>query len=109
MGSVQTEQQADRSSRVRAPSMIGATVVRKEDPALLTGRGRYVDDLQLPGMLHMAYVRSSQAHARITAIDTEGARDLQGVFGVWPAADLPGLPHTRSIPGMERPCLAADT
>jgi carbon-monoxide dehydrogenase large subunit len=108
MGSVQTEPQVD-PGRALAPSMVGATVVRKEDPALLTGRGRYVDDLQLPGTLHMAYVRSSQAHARITGIDTEAARDLPGVLGVWTAADLPGLPNTRSIPGMERPCLATDT
>jgi carbon-monoxide dehydrogenase large subunit len=89
-------------------SMVGATVVRKEDPALLTGRGRYVDDIQLPGMAHMAYVRSVAAHARINSIDTADARDMPGVLGVWTAADLAGLPNTRSIPGMERPCLAAD-
>ncbi|MGK5169761.1 xanthine dehydrogenase family protein molybdopterin-binding subunit [Geodermatophilus sp. CPCC 205761] len=90
-------------------SMVGAAVVRKEDPALLTGRGRFVDDIQLPGTVHMAYVRSVQAHARITGIDTSAARDMPGVLGVWTAADLPGLPHARSIPGMERPCLASDT
>src|SRR4051794_29509703 len=90
-------------------SMVGATVVRKEDPALLTGRGRYVDDIQLPGTTHMAFVRSMQAHARITSIDTKDARELPGVLGVWTAADLEGLPHTRSIPGMERPCLATGT
>ncbi|NEK58449.1 xanthine dehydrogenase family protein molybdopterin-binding subunit [Geodermatophilus sabuli] len=90
-------------------SMVGATVVRKEDPALLTGRGRYVDDIQLPGAVSMAFVRSHQAHARVTAIDTEAARQLPGVLGVWTAADLEGLPATRSIPGMERPCLASDT
>lgn len=89
-------------------SMIGAAVVRKEDPALLTGRGCYVDDLQLPGMLHMAYVRSVSAHARITGIETAAATALPGVLGVWTAADLPDLPSTRSIPGMERPCLATD-
>src|SRR5690349_15556121 len=90
-------------------SMVGAAVMRKEDPALLTGHGRYVDDLLLPGMVHMAYVRSVQAHARIVAIDAKGALDLPGVFGVWTAADLEGLPATRSMPGMERPCLAGDT
>lgn len=89
-------------------SMVGATVVRKEDPALLTGRGRYVDDIQLPGMAHMSYVRSVEAHARINSIDTADARDMPGVLGVWTAADLGGLPNTRSIPGMERPCLASD-
>lgn len=90
-------------------SMIGAAVVRKEDPALLTGRGRYVDDIRLPGMVHMAYVRSAQAHGRIASIDTADAREMLGVYGVWTAADLVGLPNTRSIPGMERPCLASDT
>ncbi|MGZ4603247.1 MAG: xanthine dehydrogenase family protein molybdopterin-binding subunit, partial [Kineosporiaceae bacterium] len=89
-------------------SMVGATVVRKEDPALLTGRGRYVDDIQLPAMAHMAYVRSVQAHARIVSIDPKDALDMPGVLGVWTAADLEGLPHTRSIPGMERPALATD-
>jgi carbon-monoxide dehydrogenase large subunit len=89
-------------------SMIGASVVRKEDPALLTGQGRFVDDIQLPGMLHMAYVRSSQAHATVLAVDTKDAVGMPGVLGVWTAADLEGLPHTRSLPGMERPCLAGD-
>ncbi len=90
-------------------SMVGATVVRKEDPALLTGRGRYVDDIQLPGTLHMAYVRSPEAHATIGSIDTDEAAGMPGVIGVWTAADLPELPPCRSIPGMERPCLAQDT
>lgn len=87
-------------------SMIGAAVVRKEDPALLTGRGTFVEDLRLPGTAYMAYVRSPVAHARITAIDTQEAAAAPGVLGVWTHADLPGLPPTRSVPGMERPCLA---
>jgi carbon-monoxide dehydrogenase large subunit len=90
-------------------SMVGAAVVRKEDPALLTGRGRFVDDIQLPGMVHMAFVRSSHAHARVVSIDTEAAAGAHGVLGVWTAADLDGLPPTRSLPGMERPCLASGT
>ena len=87
-------------------SMIGAAVVRKEDPALLTGRGRFVDDIRLPGTLHMAYARSHLAHARIVAIDTAEAAALPGVLGVWTHDDLPGLPPSRSLPGIERPCLA---
>ena len=47
----------------------GASVLRKEDPALLTGKGRYVDDVKLPGMLHAAFVRSPFAHAQINGID----------------------------------------
>ncbi|MBV9922963.1 MAG: xanthine dehydrogenase family protein molybdopterin-binding subunit, partial [Pseudonocardia sp.] len=87
-------------------SMIGAAVVRKEDPALLTGRGRFVDDVVLPGTLHMAYARSHLAHARIISIDTSEAAALSGVLGVWTHDDLPGLPPSRSLPGIERPCLA---
>ena len=89
-------------------SMIGAGVVRKEDPALLTGRGSFVDDLRLPGAVHMAFVRSYTAHARILSIDTAEARERPGVLGVWTAADLSELPPSRSVPGMERPCLAVD-
>ena len=89
-------------------SMVGAAVVRKEDPALLTGRGTYVDDIRLPGIAHMAFVRSYSAHARIVSIDTSEARARPGVLGVWTAADLEGLPPVRSVPGMERPCLAVD-
>ncbi len=89
-------------------SMVGASVVRKEDPALLTGRGNFVDDIRLSGTVHMAYVRSFSAHATIDGIDAAEARALPGVLGVWTAADLEGLPPTRSVPGMERPCLATD-
>ncbi len=89
-------------------SLIGASVVRKEDPPLLTGRGQYVDDIRLPGMVTMVYVRSQVPHARIVSIDVEQARGMPGVLGVWTAADLPGLPFTRSVPSMERPCLAGE-
>jgi carbon-monoxide dehydrogenase large subunit len=89
-------------------SMIGAAVVRKEDPALLTGRGAYVDDIRLPGTVHMAYVRSFSAHARVLSVDTGDAANRPGVLGVWSAADLEGLPPIGAAPGLERPCLATD-
>jgi carbon-monoxide dehydrogenase large subunit len=89
-------------------SMVGAAVVRKEDPALLTGRGTYVDDIRLSGTVHLAVVRSYTAHARIVSIDTSDAADRPGVLGVWTHADLDGLPPVRSVPGLERPALAAD-
>ena len=89
-------------------ALIGTSVMRKEDPALITGRGQYVDDLRLPGTVRMAYVRSPVAHAGIVGIDVSAALTLPGVLGVWTAADLPGLPNTRSVPGMERSCLASD-
>jgi carbon-monoxide dehydrogenase large subunit len=83
-------------------------VLRKEDPPLLTGRGNYVDDLRLPGMVTMVYVRSQEAHAGIVSINAGQARSRPGVLGVWTAADLPELPFVRSVPTMERPCLATD-
>jgi aerobic carbon-monoxide dehydrogenase large subunit len=91
-------------------SMVGSVVVRKEDPNLLTGRGKYTDDLTLHGMVFAAFARSSEAHADIVSIDTSEARSMPGVLGVWTAADLPDLPSLPSvpIPGLERPCLAKD-
>ena len=65
----------------------GAAVPRVEDPELLTGRGRYLDDLRLPGMLEAAFVRSPHAHARLRAIDTSAAAALPDVT-VFTAADL---------------------
>ncbi len=67
---------------------IGVSAKRKEDAKLLTGRGRYVDDLKLPRMLHMAVVRSPHAHATITGIDSAAARAMPGVEAVLTAADL---------------------
>src|ERR1700748_2937592 len=67
----------------------GASVKRKEDPALLTGKGRYVDDIHLPGMLEVAILRSPHAHAGIRGIDKTGALALPGVHAVYTYADLP--------------------
>ncbi|MEM9650918.1 MAG: xanthine dehydrogenase family protein molybdopterin-binding subunit [Actinomycetota bacterium] len=69
-------------------SMIGTRVVRREDPALLTVGGSYVDDLAPEDALHATFVRSVMAHADITGIDTEEALALPGVVGVYTAADL---------------------
>ena len=54
----------------------GAAVKRKEDAALLTGRGRFVDDIELGGMLHAAFTRSPYAHAAIRSIDASAAKAL---------------------------------
>jgi aerobic carbon-monoxide dehydrogenase large subunit len=68
---------------VSAPAgRIGARVKRGDDPRLLTGRGRYVDDLTLPRMVHAAFVRSAHAHARLGRVDLERARRAPGVVGV---------------------------
>jgi aerobic carbon-monoxide dehydrogenase large subunit len=63
-------------------------VRRLEDPRLLRGRGRYLDDLTLPGLLAVAFVRSPHAHARVVAVDAAAARALPGVAAVVTAADL---------------------
>jgi carbon-monoxide dehydrogenase large subunit len=76
----------------------GARVVRLEDPVLLTGRGRFVDDVKLPGALHACFVRSPHAHARIRAIDTAVARAMPGVHAVLTADDLPPRMATTQIP-----------
>jgi carbon-monoxide dehydrogenase large subunit len=74
-----------------AARYVGQTVPRKEDPRLLTGRGRYVDDVVLPGMLHAAFVRSPYARATIRSIKTDAARALPGVHAVFTGVDLNGM------------------
>jgi carbon-monoxide dehydrogenase large subunit len=69
-------------------SLIGQPLTRREDPPLLTGRGRYVDDFAPEGTLHAFAVRSPLAHARITGIDVTEARVAAGVAAVFTAADL---------------------
>ena len=78
--------------------MMGARVRRREDPALLTGRGRYTDDIHLPGLLQAAFVRSAHAHARIRAVDAGAAAAMPGVFAVVTARDLPGALGAARVP-----------
>ncbi|CAN0137343.1 unnamed protein product [Discosporangium mesarthrocarpum] len=67
---------------------VGAHVQRMEDPRLVTGHGRYVDDITLEGMLHAAFLRSPHAHAKINGIDASRAAALAGVHAVLTHADL---------------------
>jgi carbon-monoxide dehydrogenase large subunit len=67
---------------------IGRSLRRLEDPRFLTGRGRYVDDIDLPGQLHGIVLRSPYGHAAIEGIDGAAARAMPGVRGVFTAADL---------------------
>jgi carbon-monoxide dehydrogenase large subunit len=76
----------------------GRPVKRKEDPALLRGQGRYVDDIQLPGTLHAAFVRSPYAHAKVGRIDTRAALALPGVHAVLVYDDLPESVRRRTLP-----------
>src|SRR5262245_8298713 len=67
---------------------MGHSVRRKEDPRFLRGQGRYVDDIELPGMLHLDIVRSPFAHAKINSINSERAMKTPGVLGVITGNDL---------------------
>ena len=94
---------------------VGDRHLRKEDPRLLTGRGRYVGDIALPGMLHVALVRSPHAHARILGVDAARAREHPGVVDVVTFADLghsartlPMVPPHPELRGMNFAPLAGD-
>src|SRR6185295_15430340 len=65
-----------------------AAVPRREDPRLLRGEGRFVDDVTLPGLLHASFLRSPHAHARVVRIETAAARAMPGVAGVFAFDDL---------------------
>jgi len=71
--------------------LVGASPKRKEDGRFVTGRGRYLDDVQVEGLLHLAVVRSPHAHARVAGVDGAAARACDGVIAVLTLADLPEL------------------
>jgi carbon-monoxide dehydrogenase large subunit len=80
------------------PSLIGARIPRLEDKPLLTGKGRFIDDIAVPGMLHAAFVRSPHPHAAIRAIDAEDALAVPGVHSVVTLDDLAQvLAHRRML------------
>ena len=85
----------------------GAAVPRREDPRLLRGEGRFVDDVTLPGLLHAGFLRSPHAHARIVRISTEAARALPGVVGVFTFDDLGRFMKPLPLFGAVPPGLAA--
>ncbi len=73
------------------PSFIGAPVQRREDPALVRGTGRYVDDITPTGTLHLAVIRSPFPHALITGIDVDAAREVEGVWAIITPDDVAGI------------------
>ncbi|MCU1401499.1 MAG: Carbon-monoxide dehydrogenase (acceptor) [Acidimicrobiales bacterium] len=79
------------STPILAGRYVGAPVPRREDARLLVGQGRYVDDVQLPGMLHAAFVRSDVAKGRIVSIDSTAAVALEGVVAVFAGDDVNAL------------------
>ncbi|ATY10338.1 carbon monoxide dehydrogenase [Amycolatopsis sp. AA4] len=96
---------------------VGKSRRRKEDERLITGRTRWTDNIALPGMLHLAVLRSPFAHAKIVSIDTSAAKGLPGVVAVYTAADLDpegaigmpcAWPITPDMAAPRRPVLAAD-
>src|SRR5688500_10848283 len=68
------------ATETAAGGYIGQSVLRKEDPRLLRGRGLFVGDVHLPGMVHAAFLRSPYAHARILKVDVSRARAMPGVL-----------------------------
>jgi carbon-monoxide dehydrogenase large subunit len=85
---------------------VGRAMRRKEDPRMITGSGRYLDDVTAPGTLYVAFVRSTEAHASITSIDTSAARERDDVVAVFTGEELAGafaspLPMAWSPPGVE--------
>ncbi len=94
-------------------SILGNRVVRVEDPRFLTGRGTYVENMEIPDGVWVQFVRSQHAHGRIVSIDVADALTVPGVLAVFTGAeiDLPPFPHSSPmIPtGCERPLVARDT
>jgi aerobic carbon-monoxide dehydrogenase large subunit len=89
-----------------APGFVGRAMRRKEDPRMIRGRGRYIDDIVVPGTLWAAIVRSPEAHARIVSIDTSAAAARDDVVGVFTGEDLAGdfaapMAMAWSPPGVE--------
>ncbi len=86
---------------------VGASVRRREDPRLITGRGMYVDDVAVTGCAEVVFVRSPHAHARIRAIDADRARSAPGVLAVITGADIASsmqpVPCIWTIPDMKAP------
>src|ERR1700727_146473 len=76
----------------------GARVTRLEDPALLSGRGRFVDDVKMSGVLHACFVRAPYAHARLLGIDGKAALAIPGVHAVIAANDLPDPMRSEAMP-----------
>jgi len=93
-------------------SILGNAVLRLEDPTLLTGEGKYVDDLVEPGMLYVGLVRSPVAHGTINSVDLGEAASMPGVVAVFHAGNDLGMPAMQGFamlpPDFNRPIFAAD-
>ena len=107
----------ERTDAAEPQLEVGSSRLRKEDRRLITGRTKWTDNIQLPGMLHLAMVRSPISHAHISAIDTEAATASPGVVAVFTGSDLADaqgtLPNVWSITPEQKvpthPSMAVDT
>ena len=96
---------------------VGKARARKEDARLITGQTNWTDNITLPGLVHVAFLRSPHAHARITSVDLAAAREAPGVFAAYSGADfaaeqgsLPcAWPVTPDIVIPDHPSMAVDT
>src|SRR2546422_9398286 len=90
-----------------ADKYVGRRIKRTEDPRLIKGLAHYVDDVALPGTLHVAFVRSMYAHARITGIDTTEALKVPGVIAVYTGKDIATkigpVPCAAALPDLKVP------
>jgi len=88
---------------IEKTTWIGKPVPKLDAPKKVTGEARYVQDIELPGMLHGKILRSSRVHARIVRLDTSAAEKLEGVHAVITAADTPGVPlgHGKDNPPLK--------
>jgi carbon-monoxide dehydrogenase large subunit len=95
-----------------AGSILGNAVLRLEDPTLLEGKGKYVDDLVEPGTLFVSYARSSVAHGNVVSVDVSEAESMPGVVAVYHAGNDLGLPSFQGFPMLpdtfNRPVFAKD-
>ena len=95
-----------------AGSILGNAVQRLEDPTLLTGSGKYLDDMAPVGTLHVTFVRSTQAYAKVLSVDVSAAEAMPGVKAVYHAGNDLGLPSFQGFPMMpatlNRPIFAKD-
>ncbi|HKF54267.1 MAG TPA: xanthine dehydrogenase family protein molybdopterin-binding subunit, partial [Blastocatellia bacterium] len=86
---------------------VGQRIKRTEDPRLIQGLGHYVDDIKLPDTLHVAFVRSIHAHAKIKAVDTTEAKGAPGVVAVYTGKDVAGkigpVPCGAALPDLKVP------
>src|SRR5712691_5520388 len=96
----------DRSGGFMA-KYVGQRVKRTEDPRLIQGLGHYVDDIKLPDTLHVAFLRSMYAHAKIKSIDTSEASHAPGVVAVYTGKDVAAkigpVPCAGALPGLKIP------